>query len=81
MQIGINMHIRKPGHASLMTRGGRIRSFSLSLMHCGAGHPPLALKHTLLEPQCTVCNQNALKAQFRVPSSVCIVQVKGASVF
>lgn len=67
------MHIYKPGHASLMTRSGWKQSFADALL---SRAPLLALKKTLLRPQYPVCNQNALKAQFHVLSSVCIALVK-----
>lgn len=51
MQMVLNMHIHKPGHASLMTRGGWIQSFAPLLMHCEAcGAPLLALKKTTTTP-------------------------------
>lgn len=70
MQMDINMHIHKPGHASQMTRSGWIQL-------CSIAYAPLSrallLAHKrLLQPQCHICHQ---KAQFCVLSSVCIVPV------
>lgn len=68
------MHIHKSGHATL-TRGGWIQHFAPLLIHYGADHPCWPLKR-LLQPLFPICNQNALKAQFNVLSSVWIVLVK-----
>lgn len=75
MQMDINMHIHKPGHSCVMTRGGRMPSSAPSLVHCRAEHACWPTERWL-QPQCPVRNQNALKAQFSVLLSVCIGLVK-----
>lgn len=69
------MHIHKPGHSGAMTRGGWMQSSAPLLMHGRVVHACWPIERWL-QPRCPVCNQNALKAQFNVLSSVCIVLVK-----
>lgn len=75
MQADINMHIHKPGHSGAMTRGGWMQCSAPLLMHCRVEHACWPTERWL-QPRCPVCNQNALKVQFNVLSSVCIVLVK-----
>lgn len=77
MQTDINMHINKPGHSGVMTRGGRMQSSAQLLMHCRAERACWPTERWL-QPQCPVCNQNALKAQFSVLLPVCIGLAKAS---
>lgn len=77
MEMVLNMHIHKPGHSGVMTRGGQMQSSAPLLKHCRAERACWPTERWL-QPRCPVRNQNALKAQFSVLLSVCIGLVKAS---
>lgn len=74
--MSINMHIYKPGHAILMTRGGWIQNLGPLLLHYWAGHPCWPSKRLDYNPRIPFAIKMHLRHSPMFFFSVCIALVK-----